>query len=193
MLLSPPQPIQMSSVIPHRFLALAFALPLLAACSIYTPSVTHRPSTWANPLEDPALPNLHQVSPDLYRCARPGDGGYAAAKKLGVRTVVNLRPHFELDEDTALLETVHIPVETGDPSYEEARQFFKVVDESSKTPVLLHCYHGADRTGAFTALYRINRQEWPVEEAIAEMTGGGFHFHTMWDELILWVREAPEF
>jgi protein tyrosine phosphatase (PTP) superfamily phosphohydrolase (DUF442 family) len=185
--------LRMFSSFPVRLFVFAVALPFLTACSVYTPRVTPRPSTWAKPLEDPALPNLHQVSPVLYRCARPGDDGYAAAKSLGVRTVVNLRPNFELDEDTALLETVHIPVETGDPSYEEAKQFFKVVDESSKTPVLLHCYHGADRTGAFTALYRINRQEWSVEEAIAEMTGGGFHFHTMWDALIPWVREAPSF
>jgi protein tyrosine phosphatase (PTP) superfamily phosphohydrolase (DUF442 family) len=168
---------------------------LVTSACIHTPAVTPRPLSWAAPLEAEGLPNLHRVSPDLYRCARPGSTGYASARALGIRTVIDLRDGAEQKprEETAGLEVVHIPVETHEPTYDEARAFFDVVDKAEGTPVLLHCYHGADRTGAFTALYRINREGWDPEDAIGEMTGGDFHFHTIWLDLVDWVREAPEF
>ena len=43
----------------------------------------------------------------------------------------------------------------------------KVIVNSSK-PVLVHCYHGSDRTGCIVACYRMVVQMWPREEAIAE-------------------------
>lgn len=162
---------------------------------VYTPSIEPRPTGWAQPVEAAGLPNLHQVSEDLYRSARPDEEGIEAAHDLGIRTVVNLRPGAAGEKHVGRTdpEYVRIPVHTGSPSYDEARRFFEVVDDPKRSPVLLHCYHGADRTGAFTALYRINRQGWTEDEAIREMTGGGYHFHRMWKSLIAWVREAPEF
>ncbi|MEM1084526.1 MAG: tyrosine-protein phosphatase [Verrucomicrobiota bacterium] len=174
--------------------------PLVAACllnlscRIHTPAVEPRPSSWAPPIENKALPNLHRVSPDLYRCARPAEGGYEAARDMGIRTIVNLRPNPASKTPAGSIPNyVNIPVKTSAPTYEQAREFFEIVDRPENQPVLLHCYHGADRTGAFTALYRINRQGWSKDEAIREMTGGGYDFHTMWKSLIEWVREAPEF
>lgn len=37
--------------------------------------------------------------------------------------------------------------------------------------------HGSDRTGTMCALYRIAVQGWSKEDAIREMTAGGFGFH----------------
>lgn len=174
-------------------LPLIMASCLISGC-IYTPKVESRPPTWAQPIENPELSNLHQVSSGLYRCALPEQAGYEAARDLGIQTIVNLRPSKSAATPAGpVANYVNIPVQTGSPSYEQAREFFKVVDDPKNQPVLLHCYHGADRTGAFTALYRINRQSWSKDEAIREMTGGGYHFHTMWKSLIDWVREAPEF
>ena len=167
---------------------------LLVAGCIYTPEIDPRPAAWAQPIENERLPNLHQVSGDLYRCALPDEQGYNAAREMGVQTIVNLRPSKSSEKPAGSIPNyVNIPVHTGSPSYDQAHEFFKVVDNPENQPVLLHCYHGADRTGAFTALYRINRQGWSKDEAIREMTGGGYHFHTMWKSLIEWVREAPEF
>lgn len=168
---------------------------LLGAGCIYTPEVEMRPTRWAKPIESDALPNLYRVSEDLHRSALPDELDYQAAHEMGIKTVVNLRPGGRAQsplgrEDP---EYINIPVTTGRPTYEQARSFFEVVDDEERGPVLLHCYHGADRTGAFTALYRINRQGWSKEEAIREMTGGGYGFHRMWKSLIEWVNEAPEF
>lgn len=162
---------------------------------VYTPRVEPRPSAWAQPVKAAGLSNLHRVSENLYRGALPDQEGFEAARALGIRTVVNLRPGAAAEKHVGRAdpEYVRIPVRTGSPSYDDARRFFAVVDDPEKAPVLLHCYHGADRTGAFAALYRINRQGWTADEAIREMTGGGYHFHRMWKSLIEWVREAPEF
>lgn len=52
----------------------------------------------------------------------------------------------------------------------------------AETPVLVHCSHGADRTGLVCALYRIHFQNWEKEEALAEMLEGGFGYHIFWQQ-----------
>jgi hypothetical protein len=53
--------------------------------------------------------------------------------------------------------------------------------------VLVHCHHGADRTGTMCALYRIAIQGWTKEDAIQEMVQGGYGFHEMWINLPDWI------
>jgi len=52
----------------------------------------------------------------------------------------------------------------------------------------VHCQHGADRTGMMTAIYRIAVEGWSKEDAIKEMTEGGFGFHAIWKDLPVYVR-----
>ena len=74
----------------HRIAILAVAS--LGACAATTPEVGgERPTTWAQPVERPGLPNLHRVSPTLFRGAQPEKPGYAELVELGIRTVVSLR------------------------------------------------------------------------------------------------------
>lgn len=169
-------------------------LTIATASCIHTPEVQPRPTTWGQVLVDPRLDNFHRVSGQLYRSALPDEDGYAAARENDIRTIINLRPSRSAREPSGAISHYHnIPVRSGAPTYDQAREFFRVVDDPANQPVLLHCYHGADRTGAFVALYRINRQGWSTEEAIREMTGGGYRFHTMWKSLADWVRNAPAF
>jgi hypothetical protein len=46
--------------------------------------------------------------------------------------------------------------------------------------VLVHCWHGSDRTGFFVAGYRIICQGWSREAALEELQRGGFGFHAFW-------------
>jgi len=51
------------------------------------------------------------------------------------------------------------------------------VIKSAKKPALVHCKHGADRTGCIVAIYRIVNCGWTRENAIKEFRYGGFHYH----------------
>jgi protein tyrosine phosphatase (PTP) superfamily phosphohydrolase (DUF442 family) len=148
-----------------------------------------RPVTWAHPLELPGVPNLHKVSDDLYRGAQPSAEGMEQLKKLGVRTVVNLRSlHSDRDEiaDTGL-GYEHIRMETWNPETEDVVRFLKIITDSNCTPVFVHCQRGADRTGMMCAVYRIAVQGWSGGEAMEEMTKGGFGFYSGWQDLVDYV------
>ncbi len=149
-----------------------------------------RPAHWARPMEISGLPNFHQVSPVLFRSAQPSAEGFAELKKMGIRTVVNLRS-FHSDEDLLKdtdLRYESIPVNTWELKEEDAVRFLKIVTDPAKTPVLVHCQHGADRTGTMVAAYRIFLCGWTKEEALKEMTEGGFGFHSVWKNLIRFVE-----
>lgn len=55
-------------------------------------------------------------------------------------------------------------------------------------PVLLHCQHGADRTGVVTAMYRIVFQKWSKEKALDELQSGGFGYHAIWANIPRYLR-----
>ncbi len=149
-----------------------------------------RPASWAQPLEMEGVPNLHRVSPTLYRSAQPSAPGMENLKKLGIRTVVNLRTfHSDRDEIGASgLNYVRIPMQAWYPERKDALKFLRVVADTSMIPVLVHCQHGADRTGSMVAVYRTAVQGWSKEEALQEMTKGGFGYHQVWRNLPRWFR-----
>ena len=72
---------------------------------------------------------------------------------------------------------------------ENVARFLKIVTDGSRTPVFVHCRHGADRTGTMCAIYRIATERWSKSEAIDEMTRGGFGYHSIWKNLVNFVRE----
>ncbi len=145
-----------------------------------------RPANWATPLERPGLPNLFKVSDRLYRGAQPTAEGFAELKKLGIRTVVNLRAdHSDLAlMDKVGLGYVSVPMRAWHPEREDLVMFLKVVTDTTRTPVFVHCQHGSDRTGEICAAYRVAVQGWAVEDAIKEMLEGGFGFHDIWRKRI---------
>ena len=144
----------------------------------------------ATPIEKPGLPNLHRVSDDLYRGAQPTAEGIRQLKAMGIRTVINQRSlHSDRDEiGKTALAYEHIPMETWDPEGKDVVRFLKLVADKDRTPVFVHCQHGADRTGTMCAIYRMAVQGWTKEEAIDEMTNGGFGFHKIWQNLVRYVR-----
>lgn len=148
-----------------------------------------RPSSWAQPIKMDGVPNLNKVSDALYRSAQPTAEGMKKIKDIGIITVVNLRSfHSDRDEiqETALAYE-HIYMKAWHPEEKEIVRFLRIVTDPKRTPVLVHCQHGADRTGSMCALYRIAVQGWTKEEALIEMRDGGFGFHGVWKNLINWI------
>lgn len=147
-------------------------------------------STWAEAMTLPGVPNLHRVSESLYRGAQPTAQGMEQLHRLGIKTIVNLRSfHSDRDEiGTLPLGYEHITMKTWHAEDKEVVRFLRIVTDESRTPVFVHCQRGADRTGTLCALYRVGVQGWTKDQAIAEMTEGGFGFYEGWQNLIEYIR-----
>lgn len=150
----------------------------------------HVPGTpdWASRRDVPGVDNFGQVGPGVFRGAQPTAEGYASLRKLGVRTIVNLRElHSEKEAvEAAGLEAVWIPLQADirgavPPRAEDVARFLAVVLDPAKQPVFFHCAHGKDRTGTMCALYRMEVEGWSREQAYLEMEA--FGFNKVWTSL----------
>jgi len=143
-----------------------------------------RPAAWATVI-DPAM-NLFQVAPRFYRSARLDEEDLPRLRSLGIRTVVSLRAFHS---DTRLLGdtgigAVRVPMLTWSIDDDEVVRALRAIRTAeTRGPVLLHCQHGADRTGLVTAMYRMVVQGWPREAALDELLNGGFGYHSMWKNI----------
>jgi protein tyrosine phosphatase (PTP) superfamily phosphohydrolase (DUF442 family) len=146
---------------------------------------------WAKPMQVQGLPNLYQVSEDLYRGALPTTEGLRGLKKLGVRTVIDLR---ESDGDQATMAELgltyeHIPMTAFHVKDDHVVQFLRLVNDPNRAPFFVHCKRGADRTGLMCAVYRIAFEDWTKEQAIAEMTEGGFRFNRGYQNVVNYIHD----
>ena len=62
--------------------------------------------------------------------------------------------------------------------------FRDVMNDPKNYPVLIHCYAGVHRTGAFCAVYRMEYEHWTNAQAIAELRACGYRdLDDEWDLL----------
>ncbi len=160
---------------------LVLALLGVSLVSISAAAPRTRPAEWAAPLIDTELGNAFRVSADLYRCEQPGKGDIDDLKALGVRAILNLRKHHTDPEALAaagfelLAEPMNAGEVTEDLLVAALRQY-----RAAPKPVLVHCWHGSDRTGVFVAAYRVVFEGWSREAALDEFRSGGYGFHKRW-------------
>ncbi|MDR2638380.1 MAG: tyrosine-protein phosphatase [Helicobacteraceae bacterium] len=145
---------------------------------------------WATPVKLEGAPNLHRVTNNIYRSAQPTADGFKNLQELGVKTVINLRQFHSDDEETSgtKLKAIRVKMEAWDPETKEVIRVLKILSDPEGAPYLVHCQHGADRTGLAIAAYRIVVQGWDKEEAITEMTEGGYGFHPIWTDIPKFLR-----
>ncbi len=109
----------------------------------------------------------------------------------GIKTVINLGSRTDWDTDVCKAEGVeYLDMPVGDvwcvcgvaaPGYEtpdapyDLTPFWEAIDDPERRPVLIHCWGGIHRTGVLTGIYRIERQGWTADDALAEMRLFGFN------------------
>jgi protein tyrosine/serine phosphatase len=69
-------------------------------------------------------------------------------------------------------------------------EVMNMLRKAENGPFLIHCQHGADRTGLMTAMYRILEQGWTPDDALSELIDGGFGYHSMWTNIIEYVKSV---
>jgi protein-tyrosine phosphatase len=109
----------------------------------------------------------------------------------GIKTVINLGSRTDWDTEVCATEGVdYIDLPVGDvwslcgvaaPGYPkpsapyDVTPFWQAIDDPAKQPVLIHCWGGIHRTGVLSGIYRIERQGWSADDALAEMRLFGFN------------------
>jgi tyrosine-protein phosphatase SIW14 len=181
----------MKTSTPAALLALPLLLTVLATCCTadpLDPSVP-RPAAWAKPVGNDAVPNWYRIDDRLQRSGQPDDDGFAALREAGVRSVLNLRQHHDDDDEAegTGVTLYHVPTDAGSLTEAEIEEAMGIL-ATADAPILVHCWHGSDRTGAICAAYRIVFQDWEVEAAIEELQKGGYGYHTMYDNLLATLR-----
>lgn len=126
--------------------------------------------------------NFLPLSESLFTGGMPTAEQLADAAQQGIQLVINLAPHNIIDalpNETELVNSLgiqymNIPVNWSTPTKDGLDRFMDVIDENKDKKILVHCQANF-RATAFVAMYRILRQGWEAEDAMAGM-------HKIWDE-----------
>ena len=142
------------------------------------------PTAGPTKVEGVSLKNFGRVNENYYRGPQPGPAEFAELKRLGIKTVIDLRKDSKKEAPewvrAAGMRYVNLPLVASKPATaEETAQFLKLVNDPANWPVYVHCKGGRHRTGALTAVYRITQDGWTADQAFEEMLrydfdNGGF-------------------
>lgn len=182
----------------NNYVLLLVSAFVLSGCTPALPK-QERPMHWGQGLHEEH--NFYQISDELYRSEQPSDELTPLLKQYAINVVINLRSR---DKDTDVLSNEdlklkHVPIHTWAMNREDLLNVMQLIQQARQNneKILLHCYHGSDRTGASVAMYRIIFQNWRIEDAVQEMKHGGYGFHSIWrnieklftPENVKWIRE----
>ncbi|HLG17320.1 MAG TPA: hypothetical protein VJH03_22925 [Blastocatellia bacterium] len=135
-----------------------------------------------------SLPLFHRLNDNYMRGAQPARGGVSLLKRLGVKTIVDLRSAYDVTDDARIaaesvgLRYSWMPMSVWDPpSDEETNRFLGLVKDDSQGPFFVFCADGFNRTGEMSAIYRIAHDRWSAEQALKEMDDFGFspYYYTL--------------
>jgi protein tyrosine/serine phosphatase len=133
--------------------------------------------------------NLHVVRPGiLYRSGQMSrEGLLRTLTEYRIRTLINLRDGINsldrAEEDLCHNESVRfvriLPSQWGDsggsvPVEAGVRCFREIMSDPRNYPVLVHCFAGIHRTGAYCAIYRMEQEHWSNAQALTEMRTCGY-------------------
>lgn len=177
---------------PLRILLLLGAALSSSAFAGFADKQPQRPAHWAQSVKEDA--NLYRVDGNFYRSEQLTAEDVPAVQALGIKSVVNLR-YFDRDDNEGILAAsgirlLNMPLMTWRIKPRQIAEILYLIEQQQQQgPVLVHCYHGADRTGLISAMYRIVYHGWDVAEARREMQQGGFGYHSIWKNIDRMLNE----
>jgi protein tyrosine/serine phosphatase len=120
------------------------------------------------------IENFGKVNDNYYRGSQPIADEFSELKKLGIKTIIDLREDSVKDSGNvaraAGLQYINIPLTTKRAATNDQTEYFlQLVNDQANWPVFVHCKGGRHRTGEMTAIYRITRDGWTADQAYDEM------------------------
>ena len=131
------------------------------------------------------IQNFHKVDETLMRGAKPTEAQLKELKSNGIDTIISFCTNY--NPQNPKLRTIPeeanwakklgmnfywIPERSNrNPSVEDVNKFFNITDgaRTRGEKVFIHCRHGADRTGLFSAIYRLKNQNVKLSDVIKEL------------------------
>ncbi len=112
----------------------------------------------------------------IYRSGQPTRADFERLAAAGFKSVLNLRYYHG---DAGLLAGLplteyRLRLNAGEMTEADLVAALTIVRDAPK-PLLIHCLHGADRTGAVVAAYRVVFQDYSSAAAVEEMRRFGTH------------------
>jgi uncharacterized protein (TIGR01244 family) len=147
------------------------SLLLLGACATKVP-----PAVAGAPLEPVAIGSLAKAhrAQQIYLAGQPSAEDLAAAKQLGIRTVLNLRKPSETPEVVEAklvsdlgMHYVNVPWQGASELTDEVFDRARAAIAGAERPLLVHCA-SANRVGAVWIPYRVLDEGVELEVAVAE-------------------------
>jgi tyrosine-protein phosphatase SIW14 len=137
--------------------------------------------------------NFRTVTPGvLYRSGQLSPAGLdAICRDYEIRTIITLReahvpgepaPDAHEEEFCKKQDIGHFRLppkcwwspDGGVPAEENVRKFLEIMDDPNNHPVLIHCFAGAHRTGAYCCIYRMEYERWSTADALDELKRAGY-------------------
>lgn len=133
--------------------------------------------------------NLHRVDAKVWRSSQPTRQHFRGLKEEQcIGEVLCLRRWHSDKQEARGLKRHHVRMNAGEIRDEDIVAALRIM-VAAEQPLLVHCFHGADRTGVVVAMYRMVVQHWPREKAIAELTDPRHGHHS---EVFPNIREYLE-
>jgi len=133
-------------------------------------------------LTSPPIPAFREVTPDIFRGARPNASGLSALAKQGIKTDLDLEDNAPaIAAETIIAKQLGLQFisremsSTQSPTDNEVNDILSILEDQSNYPIFIHCKLGEDRTGLIVALYRVLDQKWAAQDAYNEWVQDGFH------------------
>lgn len=117
--------------------------------------------------------NMEEIAPGVWRSNQPSPGRLARYKRMGIRSIINLRgaakqsPYlFEREACEALGLTLH-DITLSARKLVPREDILALIDlmRTAEKPFVMHCKSGADRAGFASALYLAVVEGRPLAEA----------------------------
>lgn len=130
-------------------------------------------------LADTSVPqNFHQVSAELYRSAQPDAAQMQALEQRGIKTVLSLRQWNDDDSEAKGTRLVlrRVPINAAVINDEKVVSALREIRFAQK-PLLVHCWHGSDRTGLVVSMYRLVFENASKADALTELRTPQYGYH----------------